>query len=70
MTVVADPMYDEFFSHQIPHEGFVLQPKTESDFFGLIDAAMFDRTELRGYAITLDGNVVVPELRPQVESKN
>jgi hypothetical protein len=70
MTVVADTMFDEFFSQPIPHEGFVLQPKTETDFFGLIDATMFDRPELRSYAITLDGSVVVPELRPRVELKN
>ena len=66
--VVADIMFDEFFSRPLPLEGFVIDPRPMH--FGLIHEDMYDKTDLHGYAITMDGTVVVPELRPKQELKN
>jgi hypothetical protein len=66
--VVADIMFEEFFCRPIPREGFVINPHPTS--FGLIDEDMYDKPALHGYAITMDGNIVVPELRPKQELKN
>ena len=70
MTIVSDTMFEEFFSQRIPPEGFVLTPTTQKELMGLIDAGLVDKTEYHGYSVTLDGSVVVPELRPHAELNN
>lgn len=70
MTIVSDAMYEEFFSQRLPQEGFVLTPSTKTELMGLIDAGLVDRAEFHGFSVTLDGTVIVPELRPKPELKN
>jgi hypothetical protein len=64
MTVVEDMMFDDFFSQRLPQEGFVIQP---TSYVGLVHEQ--NRPELHGYAITMAGEVVVPELKPPVETE-
>lgn len=62
---VHEVMFDEFFARRIPDEGFTLEEIYE-DYFGLIHEMQENRPELHGHVVTMDGNVVVPELRPSI----
>ncbi len=68
MTVV-DILFDDFFGKPIPAEGFEIDP-TPSVFPGLIGTTADDRSELHGYEVTMDGDVVPPDLRPEYEVRN
>ena len=62
---VHDAMFDRFFGHKLPHEGFTLV-QANDDNFGLLQMMQEDRPELHGHAVTMDGTIVVPELRPVI----
>lgn len=62
-------MFDDFFSRPIPQEGFEIDP-SRPVFFGLIEKGAGECPELHGHAITMEGNVVPPELRPEREERN
>ena len=63
MAAVADIMFDDFFSQRLPQEGFVIEP---TNYVGLVNE--HNRPELHGYAITMTGEVVVPQLKPQLQT--
>lgn len=65
--IIADIVFDEFFSRPLPIEGFEIDP-TGAKYFGLIGPDSYERSELYGYEITMDGDIVVPELRPTQRS--
>lgn len=67
--VIADVVFDEFFSRPLPHEGFIINP-VRHDYFGLIADTTRNTPELHGYTVTMDGDVVAPEFRPKHELKN
>jgi len=64
---VREEMFDEFFKHRLPDDGFTLAEVYE-EYFGLIEKTQNGRSELHGYAVTMDGQIIIPELRPSVES--
>ena len=64
---VHKEMFDEFFKHRLPDEGFTLE-EVYDEYFGLIENMQSSRPELHGHVVTMDGRIVVPELRPSVES--
>lgn len=60
---VHETMFDEFFSRRLPDEGFTLE-EVYDEYFGLLHKARESRAEIHGHVVTMDGEVVVPELRP------
>ena len=64
--MVRQVMFDEFFTKQLPDEGFTME-EIYNDYFGLIDRTKGDRPELHGYTVGLDGHVRVPELAPKLD---
>jgi hypothetical protein len=56
---VHEAMFDEFFKHRLPDEGFTLE-EVYDEYFGLIEAMQNSRTELHGHVVTMDGTIVVP----------
>jgi len=45
----------------------VTQSDRGDNFFGLIHSSETNRPELHGYEVTMSGNLVLPELKPQLE---
>lgn len=62
---VHEEMFDEFFARRLPDEGF-LPKEGRDDYFGLLQTMQGYRPELHGHVVTMDGAVIVPELRPSV----
>lgn len=66
---IAELMFEEFFTRPIPHQGFVIDAARPA-IIGLIEPSANDRPELHGYIVTMEGNVVLPELRPTSEESH
>jgi hypothetical protein len=64
---VHQTMFDDFFKQRLPDDGFVIE-ELYDEYFGLIEKVHASRTELHGHVVTMDGRIVVPELRPSLES--
>lgn len=67
--VIRQDMFDEFFSRTLPDEGFTLS-EVYNDYFGLLHQARETPAELHGHVVTMDGTVIVPELRPTIEPQS
>lgn len=63
---VHEAMFDEFFGRRLPDDGFTLEDVYE-DYFGFLQKRQEHRSELHGFVVTMDGKVVVPQLRPTAE---
>jgi len=61
-------MFDEFFKYKLPDDGFTVEEDHE-EYFGLIHEMNAPRPQLHGYVVGLDGEVVVPRLRPTKDSR-
>jgi hypothetical protein len=62
---LRNEMFDEFFRRRLPDDGFPLE-ELYDEYFGLIEAGRANQPELHGHVVTMDGSVVIPELRPSV----
>lgn len=65
--VVREAMFDEFFKHRLPDEGFTLE-EVYDEYFGLLEKARGTRPELHGHAVTMDGRVVPPDFKPELSA--
>jgi len=60
-------MFDEFFARRLPDEGFTLE-EVYDEYFGLLHKLQENRPELHGHVVTMDGRIIIRELRPSAES--
>ena len=67
MRVVREVVFDEFFQHQLPDEGFTLDELYDR-YFGLIHEMKPTASALHGYSVDMKGDVIVPRLRPDAIS--
>lgn len=65
---VYETMFDEFFGRRLPDEGFTIE-ELYDDYFGLLHKAKESGAEMHGYVVTMDGKIVVPELKPSPASR-
>jgi hypothetical protein len=65
---VHEAMFDEFFGRRLPDEGFTLE-EVHDDYSVFLQKMREDRPELHGHVVTMDGTILVPELRPSAENR-
>ena len=58
---------DEFSRHPVSSDARTLEGM-HSRYFGLIEQTHRNPPELHGHVVTLEGKIVVPELRPDMEA--
>lgn len=61
--VVRESMFDEFFKHKLPDDGFTLEAVYD-EYFGLLEKTRGERPELHGHVVTMDGHVVPLDFKP------
>ena len=55
------------FGYRVPGEGSAMS-ESRPTYVGLIRSIQSGKPELHGYVVTLEGNIVIPELRPRTRT--
>ena len=62
---ISEQIFETFFEHRLPRGGFTIR----ETYRGLIDPSDPGTPELAGHVVTMDGQLVIPQLRPGPETR-